>query len=136
MYTATLKSKEVDLVARRLNIVVTINDGTRDREQAFQFSLNTTIDKVKKTIQSYIDELEAGEKLATELTEGVSMQYTPPVGEEPTADDLAKQSWQADRAKLSTVMELVRDGVFDGTEAQVTALQVKVKTNLKAEYLN
>ena len=134
MFTATLKEKTLDRPRRRILVAVTLSDGTSTFDETFSFSLNSTVEQMKKTVQSYLDELNGADDKVAGLTD---LTLTPEAEPEaPTQVELDKQAWQADRAKLATVMELVRDGVFDGTEAQVTALQNKVRTGFKPAYLD
>ena len=134
MFTASLKSKTLDRPRRRIVVTVTLTDGITAFDETFYFSMNTTVEQMKKTVQSYLDELNGADDKVAGLTD---LTLTPEAEPEaPTQVELAKQAWQADRAKLATVMELVRDGVFDGTEAQVTALQNKVRTGFKPAYLD
>ena len=134
MYTASLKSKTFQRNNNRILVVVEVTDGTSTFDREFSFSPNSTVEQMKKTVQSYLDELNGADDKVAGLTD---LTLTPEAEPEaPTQVELDKQAWQSDRAKLATVMELVRDGVFDGTEAQVTALQNKVRTGFKPAYLD
>jgi len=131
MYTFNrVISDRKDLTARRRIVNVEFIDGETLHNREMQFSLTETTDAIKKRFKEYLDELNAEIVAVTDLT------YTEPTPDEPTQAELDKQAWQADRAKLATTMELVRDGVFDGTETPITNLQAKVKANFKAEYLD
>jgi hypothetical protein len=132
MYTATLLGNTIDKQARRRIVTVKFSDGTSEFDKDFSFSVETEVPVMKRTVKQYLDELNfVPEDITGDITD-----YQEPVEEAPTQAELDKQAWQADRAKLATVMELVRDGVFDGTETQVTALQNKVKTGFKPAYLD
>ena len=133
MYTATLVSKTFQRAANRIVVTVEVTDGTDTFTKSFSFAPNTTVEQMKKTVKYFIDELNGVDEIVANLTDLTVTEAEP---ETPTQAELDKQAWQADRAKLATVMELVRDGVFDGTETQVTALQNKVKTGFKPAYLD
>lgn len=132
MYTATLKDKQVDNKARRITVVVTVTDGNVTFDQAFSFSLDTSVETMKKTVKNYLDELNgAGDKVSG-LTD---LDYVEPTPDTPTADELVQREWFADWAKLQTVDQLIAAGVLTGNEAAVTALRGKVKANFKPSYL-
>ncbi|PIZ53572.1 hypothetical protein COY25_03330, partial [Candidatus Uhrbacteria bacterium CG_4_10_14_0_2_um_filter_41_7] len=96
----------------------------------FSFRLTDALESIKKTVVSYLDEINIVPPAITDFT--LSAEPKPVA---PTRAELGRKTWEADRAQLKIVMELVRDGVFTGTEPQIISLQNKVKTNFKSTYL-
>lgn len=132
MFTATLKDKQVDNQGRRINVVVTVTDGTETFDQSFSFSLDTTVEQMKKVVKNYLDELNGAGNVVSGLTD---LDYTDPTPTEPTAAEIAKNEWYTDWAKLKMVDELIAAGVLTGNETAVTNLRNKVKNNFNASYL-
>jgi len=133
MYTATLKEKTIERNARRIKVVVTVTDGTSLFDETFYFAFNTEVEDMKKVVKRYLDELNGVEQTVTDLTD-----LTP--AEEPaepvkTADELAKEEWDADWVKLQAVQPYIDAGVFTGDETPIANLRNKIKTGFKPEYL-
>lgn len=129
MYTATLKSDTKDEVTFSRTIVVSFTDGTNTFDRTFRFKLSESIENMKRAVNRALNELNT---VVEDITGNID-----DVPAEPTPDqaELDRQEWFLDRSRLQQAMELVRDGVFDGTETQITNLQNKVKTGFKVEYL-
>lgn len=131
MYTATLigDTKNIDLRRRMVNVEFT--DGKTTFAKEFQFRIDETVENMKRTVKQYLDELNF---IPPTLNANIA-DYVEPTPDAPVVDT-ARQTWNEDREKLRVVMELVRDGVFTGDEAQITTLQTKVKKGFKPEYLS
>ena len=110
----------------QLNEVKIVEDFVKD----FLFSIDESVEVMKARVQQYLDELNF---VPTEITD---LDYVEPTEPTKTAAELEKEEWDKDRAQLATVMGLVRDGVFTGTEKKITDLQAKVKAGFKTSYLN
>jgi len=85
-----------------------------------------------QAVKGWIDTMES----ASGVTDSVDL--TEPVveePEEPTQAELDKRAWEKDKALLVQLDELVKIGVFTGTETQITNLRTKVRNGFKAEYL-
>ena len=135
MYTATLVSKTIQREKQRILVVVDITGETTERKE-FSFSLITTFEQVKKTVNQYITELEQAQVLASNLDEGnLDLTVTPPVDTSPTQAEVDRAAWEADFAKLEKVKRLIDCGVLTGNEAAVTTLRNKVNTGFKPVYL-
>jgi len=83
-------------------------------------------------VKGWIDTVESAKAVTTEVD------LTTPFVEEPTPPtqaELDKQAWDKDRETLRQAMELVRDGVFPADHASIVALQNKVRTGFKTQYL-
>jgi hypothetical protein len=131
MYTIQTYADVVDKEKRRRIVDVTFTDGVATFVQNFSFSIDTEIDIIKKTVNQYLEELNYVAPEIDDLTPP-----TEPAPILPTPAELARTEWNADRNNLKTLMELVRDGVFTGTEKQITDLQAKVKADFKVTYLD
>ncbi len=120
-----------DEIARRRIVTVKFEDVEASREltQTFSFRINEDVATMKNTANQYLDELNFVPPTLTDFTPDAEVVVVP------TAAELASTEWDSDRSKLKTLMELVRDGVFTGSETQITALQTKVKTGFKVGYL-
>jgi len=131
MYTIVRHTDVVDKEKRRRIVDVTFTNGEATFIQTFTFAVETELAAIKKTVKSFLDELNYVPPVIDDFTPEAE-----PEPAEPTAAELAKTEWESDRAKLNTLMELVRDGVFTGTETQIVNLQAKVKADFKPAYLN
>jgi hypothetical protein len=131
MYTILKHSDVVDKEKRRRIVDVTFTNGEATFVQTFPFSVETELATIKKTVKQFLDELNFVPPTIDDLTPPPE-----PTPTQPTALELARTAWENDRAHLKTLMELVRDGVFTGTEKQITELQAKVKAGFKPTYLN
>ena len=109
---------------------VEFTNGTNTFNKEFQFSINATLDEMKRTVKDYLRELNF---VPPDITD---FEYTEPTPVTPTTAELARQAWETDREKLRKLMELVRDGVFTGTETQIVNLKAKVKADFKPAYLD
>jgi hypothetical protein len=85
-------------------------------------------------VKAWIDSLSTQDTVTTDIV----LDFTDPTPVTPTLTpaELAKKEFEKDRALLASLMELVRDGVFTGTETQIVNLRTKVKSAFKVEYLN
>lgn len=131
MYTIQTYADVVDKEKRRRIVDVTFTDGQSTFVQTFSFGVDTDTNVIKKTVTQYLDELNYVPPANTDFTPDADPE---PVA--PTAGELARNQWNTDRNNLKTLMDLVRDGVFTGSEKQITDLQAKVKADFKVTYLN
>ena len=129
MYTARLIGDTKNIELRRRMVNVEFTNGTVTFNKEFQFKIDESLETIKKTVQAYLDELNFVPPTITDLD---VIEATP---EEPTAAEIARAAYDKKRAELAVLMELVRDGVFTGTEPQIVNLQNSVRTAFKAEYL-
>jgi hypothetical protein len=85
-----------------------------------------------RAIKGWVDTMESasGVSETIDLTEPVK-----PEPEKPTRAELDKRAWEKDKALLVQLDELVKIGVFTGTEKPIADLQTKVRNGFKAEYL-
>jgi hypothetical protein len=85
-----------------------------------------------QAVKGWVDTMESAKEVtdSVDLTEPAKPEPTPP-----TRAELDKQEWEQDKARLVQLDELVKIGVFTGTEAPITNLRTKVRTGFKAEYL-
>jgi hypothetical protein len=83
-------------------------------------------------VKGWVDTMESAGSVSDsiDLTEPAVAEPTPP-----TQAELDKQEWEKDKARLVQLDELVKIGVFTGTEAPITNLRTKVRNGFKAEYL-
>jgi hypothetical protein len=131
MYTAIKLGDSANKELQRRIVTVQFDDGAGHVfVKDFSFRLTDTLEAIKKGVKSYLDEINTVPPVIDDLEPAAEV--VPPA---PTAAELARTEWDSDRAKLKTLMELVRDGVFTGSEAQITNLQAKVKTGFKVGYL-
>jgi len=104
--------------------------GERNEKRNFHGIISQEM--LTSAVKGWIDTMES----ASGVTDSVDL--TEPVveePEEPTQAELDKQEWEQDKARLVQLDELVKIGVFTGTEAQITNLRTKVRNGFKAEYL-
>ena len=118
-----------NLEIQRRVVKVEFRDGDVYNTKEMQFSINESDEGVKRRFKKYLDDLNVSITPIADLT------VTDETPTEPTAAEIAQQEWQADRQKLATLMELVRDGVFTGNETQIANLQAKVKSGFEVDYL-
>jgi hypothetical protein len=84
-------------------------------------------------VKGWIDTIATKDALSTEVV--LNFAEVTPVAPIPTPAELARTEYEADRARLANLMELVRDGAVPDNDTRVTALQAKVRNALKPEYL-
>jgi len=132
MYTVKSYTDEIQKEIRSRVVTVTYTDNGVDLIQAFRFSIGTEDVKVKRAVVDFLNELNF---VFTPVTGDITTLPAEPTPTEPTAKQLARTAYDSDRNKLKTLMDLVRDGVFTGDEAEITALQAKVKADFKPAYL-
>jgi hypothetical protein len=96
----------------------------------FQFSLDETVDVMKRTVKQYLDELNF---ISPEL---LDLNYTDPVPPTPTQAELDFQAWVKDRADLKKLKELVAEGIVPANSTLQTTLQTKVTNGWKNAYFN
>ena len=131
MYTATkLGDSTNQELQRRIVTVQFENEKGHVFVKDFSFRITDALESIKKTVVSYLDEINIVPPAITDFT--LSAEPKPVA---PTQAELDRKTWETDRAQLKIIMELVRDGVFTGTEPQITSLQNKVKTNFKSTHL-
>lgn len=130
MYTAKLigDTKNIDLRRRMVNIEFTNGVTTFNKE--FQFRIDEDVVTIKKSVKSYLDELNFTPQDVGDLTN-----IPEPVVEEKTVAKLAKEAWDADWGKLQAIQPYIEAGVFTGSETAIVNLRNKVKSGFKPEYL-
>jgi len=127
-----ITAEEPVMGTREASVVVHAVKGEETRKNTFKGIVSR--DGLISAVKGWIDSIERMKSL-----ENLALDFAEPVAEtptEPTADELARQTWEADFARLEKVKRLVDCAVLTGTEAPVVALRNKVKTGFKAEYLN
>jgi len=129
MYTKRLIGDTKNIELRRRMVNVEFTNGTVTFNKEFQFKVDESLETIKKVVQEYLDELNFVPPTITDLE---VVEVTP---EEPTAAEIARAAYDKERAELAVLMELVRDGVFIGTEPQIVNRQNSVRAAFKAEYL-
>jgi len=129
MYTAKLLGDTKNIELRRRMVNVEFTNGTTTFNKEFQFSINATLEEMKKVVNEYLNELNYIPPAITDF------EYTEPATPTKTTAELAKEEWRADWVKLQTVQELIAAGILTGTETPVVTLQNKVKIGFKASYL-
>lgn len=112
-------------------INVEFTDGTVTLTKEFQFSIESPVEVMKRAVKQYLDELNfVPPTLDGDITDVPEEVPTPP-----TQDELDKQAWEADFAKLEKVKRLIDCGVLTGQETAVVSLRNKVKADFKLVYL-
>jgi hypothetical protein len=130
MFTAQLLGDRKDEQRRRRIVNVKFNSSEKEFDQEFQFSIDTNLETIKKTIKQFLDELNLTLPALTDLEPATPVEPTPP-----TQAELDKQAWDANWAKLQLVDKLIDAGVLTGQETQIVALRNKVKADFKPAYL-
>lgn len=115
----------------RRDITIEFVDGKNLAYETMSFAIGTDKETIKKRFKHHLDTI-LNAPAKEDITDLAVVEETTI---EPTAAELARTAYDKDRSNLSTIMELVRDGVFTGTEKQITDLQGKVKRGFKVEYL-
>ena len=131
MFTSSIKTKS--FFNGECKVEVEFTDGTQKWSEPFsvkgQEDLNS---KVKSRLQ-ILNELET---FSASLPLGA---YTPTTTPEvpPTADEIARDAWLSDWAKLVSAQKVIDHGVTLTTQQQnaVTTIRNRIATNLKVEYL-
>ncbi len=131
MFTLQLLGDRKDEKLRRRIINVKFISTEKEFDQEFQFNIDEDNAVIKKAVNQFLDELNYIPPTLTDLDP-----VPDPVPEEPTQAEIERDQWFADRQKLRTLMELVRDGVFTGSEKQITDLQTKIRADFKVTYLD
>lgn len=131
MFTATKLGDSVDKQKRRRTVTVRFTNGESTFEKDFQFSIEESVEKMKKKVREYLDEINAEPE---EITGDIA-DYTPPEEPKKTKAELDKEAWDADWAKLSEIQPYIEAGVFTGAEPKIVALKNKVRDGFKPAYL-
>lgn len=135
MYTAIKISHADAKIAQRRIVTIKFEDSTIPHEflKDFSFRLTDTVDAMKKTVQSYLDELNA---VPDVLPDGaIDTTITAPVVTPPTQAELDKIEWDANWLKLQTVDKLIAAQILTGLETPVVNLRNKVKADFRQTYL-
>lgn len=137
MYTAIKLGHTDDKQTQRRIVTIKFKDISIPHEfvKDFSFRLIDTLDVMKHTVLSYLDEINATPEI---LANGaVNTTITPNTPTFPTQAELEKQVWDLDVARVKKAQELLDCGVVfsAGQLATLTTLREKVATNFKALYL-
>ena len=133
MYTATKQEDIINQEIGRRLLKVQFSNGTHIFSKDYSFSINTTAEQIKQIVKSNLDEINVAPAV---LCGDIGLPALPPPAPLPTQAELERMAWFKKREQLSTLMLLVRDGVFVGNETQITNLQTEVRTGFKAAYLS
>ena len=131
MFTATKLGESNNLQTQRRTVTVRFSDGTSEFDKDFSFSINETVEAIKKSVKRFLDEI----NFVPETITGSIADVPEEVVVVPTAEELAKTEWDADIEKLKKVQELIDLGVLVGDETPVVNLRNKVKTGFKPAYI-
>lgn len=129
-FNRVVKDEKNEALRRREVTVEFINELSHVKSKLISFTINEDGSVIKKAFGAYLDELNYVPPVIIDIN------LPPVVDVPPTQAELDRKEWDVDRLHLKTSMELVRDGVFTGTEKQITNLQAKVKAGFKVEYLS
>lgn len=132
MYTAILNQTYKNQLTHRRIVIIDVTDGRSTFSKEFSFSLTATEDDIKRTVKSYLDELNAPDVVLSGAIDG----YVPPVESTKTKAELNREAWVKDWQNLQAAKKLEAHGVSVLTASQMTALQTKVKTTFKNEYVD
>jgi hypothetical protein len=130
MYTIQKHSDVVDKEKRSRIVDVTFTNGEATFVQSFRFAVETELSAIKRTVKSFLDELNFVPPVIDDFV------VIEPEPTEPTAAELAKAEWETDWSRLQTVDKLIASGVLTGNETQIVALRNKVKADFRPVYLN
>lgn len=130
MYTAQLLGDRKDEKLRRRIVNVKFTSPEKEFDQEFQFTIETEVDVIKKTINQFLEELNFVPPTIDDL-----IPEADPIPTPPTALEIARTEWESNWGKLQKVDELITAQVLTGSEPQVTALRKKVKDDFKVTYL-
>ena len=133
MFTAQLigDRKDEQLRRRIVNIKFTSLEKEFDRE--FQFRIDEALEVIKRTVKSYLNELNLTRPVIDDLEPDAEV---PPPS--PTQAELDKIEWEADVARLKKIHTDILDLGVTPKQAMVTAieaLRTKIANNVKSEYL-
>lgn len=130
MFTATLTNKQI-LDNGAIQVTVTFSDGVT--------SVTETIVPQDKRgyehwVRSRIESLNTSKELQEE--DNVNKEVVLPAEPEPTREEIDRAAWFKDLGLLERAQNLIDLGVIPNTQPQVEALRTRLRSNLKAEYLN
>lgn len=125
-FDSVIKDVKDEAARRRVVTVQFKNELGHTKEATLSFSINETNENVKARFVDYLNELNFVPTPISDLT------VTNPEPQPPTQAELDRAAFNEDRAQLHNLMEMVRDGVFTGTETQIKNLQTKVKNAVVA----
>ena len=129
MYTPTLKEKTFERAARRIKVVVTLNDGTSSFDETFYFAAKTDENDMKRAVKSYVDELNGAASKVEALT---NLNYEEPVATTPDPAEVAFQAWSEDLTRLAAIKAAESLGLDIGVTApQVNALRNKIERGME-----
>lgn len=131
MYTVTYKSKTKDATNRKLNVTVTISDGTQTFDKVFPFPLYTTREQIERVIKEYIDELDAGDTLYEALPAPDTVLDVASVTTDAPPEKQAFIDFMQDTARRERVQKLIDWGIVPANNPKVTALNDKIRTALQ-----
>ena len=134
MFTAKFLGDSINKQERRRVVTVEFSDGSATYSKDFSFSLNTDTLTMRKTVKQYLDEINLVPATIATGVDTFSDIQPDPVST-PTAQELARQAWEADWNTLQKVDQLIAAGILTGSEKAVTNLRDKVKTDFKPAYL-
>jgi hypothetical protein len=137
MYTATKLGDSVNqqLQRRIVTVQFTQDEGLETEHifiKDFSFRLTDTLETIKRSVKSFLDEINTVPPVIDDLTPDAEV--PPPT---PTQAELDRQEWDLDVAKLKKVQELLDCGVTfsAGQITAIATLRGKIATNFKVEYL-
>ncbi len=133
MYTAIRLGDSANKELQRRIVTVQFNNGEGHVfVKDFSFSLTTEVEIIKKTVKSYLDEINFVPPVIDDLEPDAEV--PPPA---PTQNELDRQTWELDVARLKKAQELIDCGVtFSAPQlTSLATLRGKVATNFKPEYL-
>lgn len=133
MYTAEKLGHADDKQTQRRVVTIKFSNGEHEFVKDFSFRLTDTVNVMRKAIGSYLTELNATPEVLADGLVDTTVEADVPVVKTP--EEIAKETWDADWAKLQAVQPYIQAGVFTGTETPIVNLKNKVKTGFKPEYL-
>ena len=132
MFTAQLIGDIKDEKLRRRIVNIKFTSPEKEFDQEFQFKIEEDVEAIKKAVKQFLDELNFVPPVIDDLEPDAEV--PPPA---PTQEELDKQAWELDVARLKKAQELIDCGVTFSAP-QLTALATlrgKLATNFKPEYL-
>jgi len=133
MYTTNITKYSLHKPTQRMLVDVEFEKDAEMFTQQFPFGMSSSLDDIKKRIKQFVDTLEQAETNVSTMPKGIIDLSS--VELDRTPEQLEEAQWRFLHSGLKFVMELVDLGVLTGNESKVIALQDKVRTTFKPEFI-
>lgn len=128
MFKVKLSKKEIRRHNGTMTVEVAFQSDFENFTKMFEFPIYATLSEMKKEIKSWVEDFEENRLLVLDPEQALDLTDV-------VSDRLARREYEAKKAQLAEMQELVALGAVSSTDTKLKTLQTEVGTKYKPEII-